>query len=256
MPRGFLFVGLLLVRHCHALAKAKKPFLRRIRSAIAPSSLPFYEDGLAFSCTGCGKCCKVDGDVWLAPEEVEKTMDHLGYDHGDASSAEEFRKAYVRAEVTPSDGDASRSWMCLKREEGGCVFLDPLGKCSIYDVRPVQCSTYPFWPSLLKNREAWEEESVLPDDISIGEDSGDRHWSPELGGCEGISIGRAINSENLSERENAMGDINRGGTTLEDGHVDSSTIVERPEIISKMRAARKHWRRFPVQEIKESTWYL
>ena len=73
---------------CNALAshRNKKPILRRIRSTIIPFSLPWFEDGLYFNCTGCGKCCKVDGDVWLAPEEVDSIMSHLGY-----SSVDEFR---------------------------------------------------------------------------------------------------------------------------------------------------------------------
>lgn len=128
---------LLADNYCHALAK---PLVRRIRSAIAPFTLPWYENGLDFSCTGCGKCCKVDGDVWLAPEEVDSIMTYLGYNTQNDASIEEFRKKYVRAEVTSADGDQSQSWMCLKRKEGACVFLDPVGKCGIYDVRPIQCS--------------------------------------------------------------------------------------------------------------------
>jgi len=255
--RYFLFAGFLLIHHCDALAK---PLLRRIRSKIAPFSLPFYEDGLNFKCTGCGKCCKVDGDVWLSPEEVENVINHLGCNNDDAasssssSSREDFRKAYIRAEVTPADGDLSQSWMCLKRKDGACIFLDPLGKCGIYDVRPVQCSTYPFWPSLLKNREAWEDESVLPDDVAIGDGTEDRHWSPELGGCEGISAGRTIRVDNQSEHEST----NKDGleNEIEEDGEEVSSLVEREEIVSKMKAAKKHWKRFPVQEIKESTWYL
>jgi len=84
-------VLLLLADNCCALANEKKPFLRRIRSTIAPFSLPWYEDGLQFDCTGCGKCCKVDGDVWLAPEEVSSIMSKLGYSNN-GSSIDEFRK--------------------------------------------------------------------------------------------------------------------------------------------------------------------
>ncbi|KAL7529882.1 hypothetical protein ACHAXR_003206 [Thalassiosira sp. AJA248-18] len=249
MTNGVLFFSIfILTDYCHALAK---PILRRIRSTIAPFSLPWYENGLEFSCTGCGKCCKVDGDVWLAPEEVDNIVNHLGYNQSNASSINDFRQKYVRAEVTPADGDQSQSWMCLKRKEGACVFLDPIGKCSIYDVRPVQCSTYPFWPSLLKSQQAWEEESVHPDDISIREGTGERHWSPELGGCEGISAGRTIDSERQLFDKN----IDSAGSLL-DLDDEEVSIVERQEIVSKMKAAKKHWKRFPVQEIKESTWYL
>ncbi|KAL9190268.1 hypothetical protein ACHAXT_007479 [Thalassiosira profunda] len=214
--------------------------LRRVRAKIAPITLPWYEDGLQFNCTGCGKCCKVDGDVWLAPEEVEQTMHYLGYDASKATAVDAFREQYVRAEIAPADGDAERklqSWMCLRRVEGACIFLDPLGKCSIYDARPVQCSTYPFWPSLLKNREGWEEESVLPDDVAIADGATERHWSPELGGCEGIP-----------PPANAAGD--------EDQKKDESIVVDRREIATKVKAARRHWKRFPVREIRETTWYL
>ena len=84
-------VVVCLPYNCNALAshEKKKPILRRIRSAIAPFSLkPWYEDGLNFDCTGCGKCCKVNGDVWLAPEEVDSIMSHLGYS---SDTVDEFR---------------------------------------------------------------------------------------------------------------------------------------------------------------------
>ena len=78
-------VFICLPYNCNALASHnKKPILRRFRSAF--SLKPWFEDGLNFNCTGCGKCCKVDGDVWLAPEEVDSIMSHLGY-----SSVDDFR---------------------------------------------------------------------------------------------------------------------------------------------------------------------
>ena len=229
--------------------EGKRPFLRRIRSAIAPFTLPWYENGLNFECTGCGKCCRVDGDVWLAPEEVCSIMAHLGnsnddtsnndnddhdHDERNESSVTDFRKKYIRAEVSPTNGDESQSWMCLKRKEGACVFLDQRGQCGIYAARPVQCRTYPFWPSLLTDSQAWEKESVLPDNTEIREGTSDRHWSPEFGGCEGI----------MKNSEDESGDDVVG------------IVVERKEIQSKMKAAAQHWKRFPVREIKESTWYL
>jgi Fe-S-cluster containining protein len=225
-------VTFLLSHSCHALAQAGKPFPRRRTAAVKRG--PWYEDGLQFDCTGCGKCCKVDGDVWLAPEETETIMTHLGYsqsNNNDESYIEEFRKKYIRAEVT--NGNQSESWMCLKRKEGACIFLDYAGQCSIYDVSPIQCSTYPFWPSIVQNRGTWEEESVLPDNIVIEEGSPARHWTPELGGCEGIST-------NHSGVDNNFG----------------SNIIAKEEIELKKKAAKKHWKRFPVDEIKQTTWFL
>lgn len=174
-------------------------------------------------------------------------MTHLGYDDTDRdASIDNFRKKYVRAELTPTDGDQSQSWMCLKRKEGACIFLDQGGQCSIYDVRPVQCSTYPFWPSLLRNKEAWENEAVVPDDIVV-ESSLDRHWSPELGGCEGIILDKS-----KRESDESLG-LNTSNADAENGRY---SVVSMQEIELKKKAAKKHWIRFPVDEIKETTWYL
>jgi len=249
MPRAPLFLPLLLLLHsyCHSLPNTPsnpppKPLLRRIRSALVPFTLPWYDNGLSFSCTSCGKCCKVDGDVWLAPEEVDGITRHLGYD---SSSSREFRNKYVRAEVVPDNGEESQAWLCLKRQEGACIFLDDLGKCSIYEVRPIQCETYPFWPSLLKSRGDWEDEAVVPDGGVLREGTGDRYWTEELGGCEGILLDRGQSVNELDRDDDGEG-----------FNVDEVPIVHREEILSKMRAAKKHWKRFPVEEIKQSTWYL
>ena len=149
--------------------------------------------------------------------------------------------------MVPSNNDESdqpQSWMCLKRNEGACIFLNPIGQCSIYDVRPLQCSTYPFWPSIVSSRDAWDEESVLPDDVDIREGTNDRHWTSEMGGCEGI--------------RRHDGDPSMDAGTDDDYYIlsEASSIVPRQEILTKMKAAKNHWKRFPVQEIKENTWYL
>jgi Fe-S-cluster containining protein len=42
-------------------------------------------------------------------------------------------------------------------EDNACVFLKD-GKCSVYQHRPAQCSTFPFWPELLRDKDTWEED--------------------------------------------------------------------------------------------------
>jgi Fe-S-cluster containining protein len=195
--------------------------------------------------------------VWLAPEEVANIITYLSDSDAEngSFSMSNFRKKYVRAEIAPADGDPSETWMCLKRNEGACTFLDSSGKCGIYDVRPVQCSTYPFWPSLLEDRKIWREESVLPDDLAIDEGSNDRHWSPEFGGCEGIGsggIGQIIDAVAKVDPEN-LKDVNLDQMLKKQEDV---VIVQREEILAKRKKAKKHWRRFPGEEIKQSTWYL
>ncbi|CAM9598793.1 unnamed protein product, partial [Phaeothamnion confervicola] len=134
---------------------------------------PWWEKGLNFECTQCGKCCRVTGDVWLTDDEANATASLLDL------SLSAFLAEYVSGE--PVDG-----WVRLRDRDnaaGGqsCCFLADDGKtCTIYEVRPEQCRTYPWWPRLLRSREAWEAEAVVPD----GQPG--RQWTADGGGCEGI----------------------------------------------------------------------
>jgi Fe-S-cluster containining protein len=51
---------------------------------------------------------------------------------------------------------------------GSCVFLDADGQCGIYAVRPVQCSTYPFWPEIVSSEVAWRREARRCEGINRG----------------------------------------------------------------------------------------
>ena len=62
-------------------------------------------------------------------------------------------------------------------------------RCSIYEARPLQCRTYPYWPRVMWAREAWVNETVLMDGEEERVVDGRRittRWNQEDGGCEGI----------------------------------------------------------------------
>ena len=41
---------------------------------------------------------------------------------------------------------------------GDCVFFDTDSKgCAVYEARPIQCRTWPFWDSNLESKKAWKE---------------------------------------------------------------------------------------------------
>ena len=41
---------------------------------------------------------------------------------------------------------------------GDCVFLDTETRgCTVYEARPRQCKTWPFWDSNLRNEETWQQ---------------------------------------------------------------------------------------------------
>jgi Fe-S-cluster containining protein len=48
------------------------------------------------------------------------------------------------------------------------VFLEG-GKCSIYEVRPTQCRTYPFWPAIVRAPQTWAKEGEQCPGIGKGE---------------------------------------------------------------------------------------
>lgn len=116
---------------------------------------PWYDkEGLRFSCTGCGACCTGSpGYVWVTPEEIQQIAAHLNLE------LQEFVDLYVR-----QIGDQ----YSLKEvgPQFDCVFLKGKG-CSIYEVRPTQCRTFPFWPRLMKSREAWEEAAKMCEGIQL-----------------------------------------------------------------------------------------
>jgi hypothetical protein len=106
---------------------------------------PWYKDGLRFRCTGCGDCCTgAPGYVWVNKDEIAALAARLNMD------VENFEHKYVRRIGIRK---------CLVEfPNGDCVFFDSeKRKCTVYNARPRQCRTWPFWDSNLKSPEAWAE---------------------------------------------------------------------------------------------------
>ena len=128
------------------------------------------EAGLRFSCTMCGNCCSgPEGYVLVDDAEAAALAKRLGI------SVREFAERYTRAT------SAGRSLTERVTEHGNdCVFLDREkmpGKavCGVYEDRPKQCRTWPFWKSLLHSRRHWERGKA----ICPGMDRGER-FAPEV----------------------------------------------------------------------------
>lgn len=107
-------------------------------------SEPWYRDGLAFSCTMCGKCCTGSpGVVWVSREEIRAIAEYR------KEPVEEFRACYTRAV------DHRRS--LREFSDGDCILYDRKVGCTVYPVRPVQCRAWPFWDSTAGTEAAWDE---------------------------------------------------------------------------------------------------
>ncbi len=111
--------------------------------------MEWYADGLRFSCTQCGNCCTgPPGTVWFTKAEGKAIAKTLGVDE------ETFYAQYahkVDGRWSLKERDTRHGW--------DCVFLDRRsdGKalCSIYEARPTQCRTWPFWPENVSSKRAW-----------------------------------------------------------------------------------------------------
>ena len=115
------------------------------KTLISKKTQKWYQNGLRFQCTQCGDCCTgAPGYVWVNQAEIEAIAARLELD------VEEFVKLYVRK-------------IGIRRSlkefpNGDCVFFDTdERRCQIYEDRPRQCKTWPFWDSNLKSEEAWAE---------------------------------------------------------------------------------------------------
>lgn len=110
------------------------------------SDQAWYADGLRFQCTQCGNCCTGSpGFVWVNKEEIESLARLAGI-----SDVEEFERLYVRK--------IGMRKSLVEFPNGDCVFFDNEARtCTVYDARPRQCRTWPFWNSNLRSPEAWKE---------------------------------------------------------------------------------------------------
>jgi Fe-S-cluster containining protein len=111
--------------------------------------LPFYAEGLRFSCTRCSSCCRHEsGFVFLSEADVYGMAARLGVDY------QGFLETYCR--WVPWEGGADR--LSLKEKSNyDCIFWRQ--GCLVYEERPIQCKTFPFWRSNVLSAEAWEAAS-------------------------------------------------------------------------------------------------
>lgn len=105
---------------------------------------PWFQDGLRFECTQCGDCCTgAPGYVWVNNEEITALANTVGL------ATDDFEARYVRRV-------GSRKSL-IEYDNGDCVFFDGESrKCKVYEARPRQCRTWPFWDSNIKTPQAWK----------------------------------------------------------------------------------------------------
>lgn len=125
----------------------------------------FYGKGLRFECQGEGKCCLTRdgyGYVYLSFSDRRRLASHLKL------TTNEFTALYTRK----VDGLYE-----LRYTGKDCPFLND-NRCGVYEARPWQCRSWPFWPENMSET-VWESEVVA--------------W------CPGVGKGKLYSKEEIDD---------------------------------------------------------
>jgi Fe-S-cluster containining protein len=96
--------------------------------------------------------------VWVALDEIHRLAQHLALD------VDEFGRNHLRR--------VGQRYALLDTNDGACLFLRG-NRCGVYEARPKQCRSYPFWPANLASPQAWTEaadecEGISPEAPLVG----------------------------------------------------------------------------------------
>jgi hypothetical protein len=102
-------------------------------------------------CATCeGNCCIGEsGYIWITIQEIDKLAKYLNI-----STQECFDKYLLKYGYKFSIKEKK-----ISDNNFACVFFDLEKKqCGIYEARPIQCRTFPFWEHFKENIEELEQE--------------------------------------------------------------------------------------------------
>ena len=89
------------------------------------------------ACASCeGRCCTGEsGYIYVSKNEIENIADLLGMQANDFAKEYLYKKGY-KYSIKEMKFNGSYECVFYNRETNGC---------GIYDARPAQCRTFPFW---------------------------------------------------------------------------------------------------------------
>ncbi|ECP7275047.1 YkgJ family cysteine cluster protein [Campylobacter jejuni] len=104
------------------------------------------------ACEKCGgKCCIGEsGNIFVSKEELEALRRYLNLE------SKEFTEKYLKKV------GFKMSFKEVEFEDGfACIFFDTQKRnCSIYDFRPKQCRTFPFWEYFKTHQKELKKECI------------------------------------------------------------------------------------------------
>lgn len=110
---------------------------------------------LRFECqSGCTKCCEEQGFVYLTEDDIVRIAGYVGLSTAEFEKRHVYRTKNLRRLRVP--------------RHANCTFLKD-GGCSIHEVKPIQCASFPYWPELLISPRKWHETGKRCPGIGKGE---------------------------------------------------------------------------------------
>jgi Fe-S-cluster containining protein len=106
---------------------------------------PFYSSGLRFQCQRCSRCCRFEpGYVFLSQVDLERLA------RTTRCTTEQFINTYCRT----IEINGFKRLSLKEKANYDCIFWEN-GDCIVYEQRPLQCKSYPFWSPHITSEEAW-----------------------------------------------------------------------------------------------------
>ena len=114
--------------------------------SLSLDSDQWWQKGVRFQCQGSGKCCTSHGEygfVYLTLQDRQRMAKLLKL------STQAFTKKYCHK----TEG----VWHLIERkDQPDCMFLKNKA-CTVYEARPMQCRTWPFWPEVMDAKK-WAQD--------------------------------------------------------------------------------------------------
>jgi Fe-S-cluster containining protein len=120
-----------------------------------PGPKPWWHGGLRFACQGSGKCCVSHGSdcyVFVTLEDRRRLAATLNI------PTRHFTRRYC---------SKHEELFHLGTDNKSCVFLDGR-RCSVYEGRPTQCRTWPFWPENMRAKK-WDRVAAFCPGVGKGQ---------------------------------------------------------------------------------------
>ncbi len=115
-----------------------------------------------FSCKRCSSCCRhTPGTVYLTQEDVEKLLANLKMD----------LNTFINKCCSVLIYEGKDLVVLKEKKNHDCIFWS--NGCIVYESRPLQCRSYPFWPEVVNDPEVRKEETKrcpgidTPGDITL-----------------------------------------------------------------------------------------